>query len=515
MKKTYKILIALMLVFVACNSENNATRSSKSHSKNENKAPNIILFYVDDLGYGDIGCYGAVGVQTPHIDHLANHGVKHTDAHSAAATCTPSRYSVLTGNYAFRNKAAILPGDAPLLIDTSLVTLPKMLKQTGYTTGIVGKWHLGLGKGTVDWNSKIIPGPNDVGFDYSFLLPATGDRVPTVFIEDGVVVHSDTLDPLQVSYKERIGNRPVGYEHPELLKQRADAQHSKTIVNGISRIGYMQGGSAAEWIDEDFPYVFNQKAKTFIDNNNEHPFFLMYSFHDIHVPRLPHDDFKGKSTMGPRGDAIVQVDFVIGEMIHHLEQRGLLESTLIIFTSDNGPVLNDGYMDKAEALLGKHNPSGPFRGGKYSIYEAGTRVPTIVYWKGKLKPIESNAMLNQVDLIASIAAFVGQDLPDHVLDSENHWKAWTGQSNTGRTTMIEEGFTLAYRHGNWKYIAPFPKDKSIPHWIADKNIESGLMKTPQLYHLEKDISERHNLANQMPELVSTYQNALTQLKSKQ
>ncbi|MGV3540138.1 MAG: sulfatase-like hydrolase/transferase, partial [Rufibacter sp.] len=348
--------------------------------------PNIVIIYVDDLGYADVGAYGAKGVATPHLDQLAKEGIMFTDGHSTAATCTPSRFSMLTGKHAFRNKAAILPGDAPLLIRPETPTIAAMLKKAGYQTAVVGKWHLGLGNGNIDWNGDIKPGPNEIGFDYSFLLPATGDRVPTVYVENSRVVNLDPNDPIQVSYGKKVGNEPTGLSNPELLTMPADTQHSETIINGVSRIGYMAGGKAARWKDEEFPILFTQKAKAFITQNKEKPFFLFFSLHDIHVPRIIHPNFKGKSQMGPRGDAIVQTDWVTGELVKSLKELGLAENTLLIFTSDNGPVLNDGYSDKAEELVGEHKPGGPYRGGKYSAYEAGTRVPTIAYWPGTIKP---------------------------------------------------------------------------------------------------------------------------------
>ncbi len=268
----YRYILLFAFGLLACG------RSNTTHEEAQVSKPNIIIFYVDDLGYGDVGCYGAQGVATPHVDDLARRGVRFTDAHCPAATCTPSRYSLLTGRYAFRNRAAILPGDAPLLIDTADITLPKMLKHAGYTTGVIGKWHLGLGYGRIDWNSHITPGANEVGFDYSFLIPATGDRVPAVFVENGDVVNRDPADPIQVDYNQRIGNEPLGSEHPELLKMKADAQHSNTIVNGESRIGYMSGGKSARWVDEDFAQTFYSKAVSFIDKAEGKPFFCITPF---------------------------------------------------------------------------------------------------------------------------------------------------------------------------------------------------------------------------------------------
>ncbi len=498
---TAKIVLSTVLCFLIIQSckekENNKTLST------EKNKPNIVLLYVDDLGYADIGAYGATGVETPNLDKLSENGLKFTDAHSAAATCTPSRYALLTGNYAFRNKAKVLDGDAEMLIRPSQTTLPKMLQENGYTTGIVGKWHLGLGDGHLDYNTKVSPGPNEVGFNYSFLLPATGDRVPTVLMENGYVLNLEASDPIAVNYKEKIGDRPTGEEHPELRKQAADPQHNNTIVNGFSRIGYMAGGKKAEWVDEDLPFVFNQKAFQFLEKNADNPFFLFYSFHDIHVPRAPHDDFKGKSEMGPRGDAIVQVDYVVGKIVDKLKELSLEENTLIIFTSDNGPVLNDGYEDNAVELIGNHKPAGIYRGGKFSIYEGGTRVPTITYWPKTIQPGTSNALVNQVDLMASIAAMLDVNLNEEVLDSKDYWETWVGKSRKGRDYMIEESYTLALRDGDYKYIQP--RSQQGYKWIEGKGIESGLIEDTQLYDLKKDPSETTNLAQSYPEKVIRYE----------
>ncbi|SHK69692.1 Arylsulfatase A [Reichenbachiella agariperforans] len=474
--------------------------------------PNIVIFYVDDLGYGDVGCYGAKGVQTPVVDRLAAQGLRMTDAHSGASTCTPSRYSLLTGRYAFRNQAAVLPGDAPLLIDTAQITLPKLLGRAGYRSAVVGKWHLGLGNGNIDWNGSVSPGPLEIGFDYSYLLPATGDRVPTVYLENHEVVNLDPNDPISVSYGAPIGDRPLGYEHPELLRYGADRQHGETIVNGISRIGYMAGGEEALWVDEEFPEVLNQKAINFIQESKGDPFFLFYSFHDIHVPRLPNEQFQGASTMGVRGDAIAQMDWTVGQILNEIERLGLAENTLVIFTSDNGPVLNDGYDDQAVELLGDHLPGGIYRGGKYSAFEAGTRVPTIVYWPGQVQPAVSEALFTQVDLMASLSALAGVQAADSELsDSQNQMEAMLGRSAQGRKYMLEEAYTMAIRSKDWKYIAPVPADKAYPAWLKDKDVEGGMDTIPQLYHVANDPSEQVNVAAQNPEVVAELTNELNEL----
>ncbi|WP_026905082.1 sulfatase family protein [Pedobacter glucosidilyticus] len=478
----------------------------------QEKKPNIIIIYVDDLGYGDLGITGAKGVKTPNLDRMATEGLILTDGHCGASTCTPSRYSLLTGNYAFRNKAAILPGDAPALITPETPTIASMLKRSGYNTAVIGKWHLGLGTGNINWNGYINMGPKEIGFDYSFLIPATGDRVPTVYAENQRVVNLNPKDPIQVSYGQKIGNRPTGIENPELLKMKADLQHSNTIVNGVSRIGFMSGGESALWKDEDFSLIFTQKAKAYINSNKNNPFFLYFAFQDIHVPRVPHPDFVGKSSMGPRGDAIAQMDYYTGELLKTLDSLGIAENTLVIFSSDNGPVLDDGYDDKAVEMLGNHKPAGPYRGGKYSAFEAGTRVPTITYWPSKIKPGVSNALFTQVDLYHSLAKLTNSKLnSNEALDSFDALPLLLGKSKKGRKYIIEEAFTLAIRNRNWKYIHPV--SMATPEWLNDKNVEAGLSKNVQLYDLKTDPSERNNIATIYPKKVKKMQALLEKIKA--
>ncbi|CAM1373255.1 sulfatase family protein [Tenacibaculum xiamenense] len=489
MRKYFITLI--ILVAFSCNSTKN---KPKVDTVKHREKPNIIVFYVDDLGYGDLSSYGAVGVETPNVDKLVKGGIKYTDAHSSAATCTPSRYSLLTGNYAFRNKAAILPGDAPLIINPSTPTLPKMLKKAGYNTAVVGKWHLGLGNGVVDWNTEVKPGPLEIGFDYSFLLPATGDRTPTVYLENHEVAGLDNSDPLLVNYKEAFEGEPTGINNPEMLRQKADKQHSQAITNGISRIGYQKGGKNAMWVDEEFPDVFTGKAIDYIRKNKENPFFLFFSFHDIHVPRLPNSRFSGMSTMGLRGDAIVQMDWMTGAIINELEQLGIDKNTLVIFTSDNGPILDDGYEDLAEEKLGSHKPAGPFRGAKYSAYEAGTRVPMVVYWPSKVKPGESKALISQIDFYASFANYLNVTLDkDEAIDSYDVMSSLMNAKEKARKILLEESFTLSIREDNYKYIKPITA-KKLPKWLQNKNVETGLVEEVQLYDLSSDIEERENIA---------------------
>jgi len=475
------------------------------------KKPNVIFIYVDDLGYGDLSCYGATAVKTPNVDALATGGIQFSDAHCTASTCTPSRYSLLTGSYAFRNNAAILPGNAPLIINPEQETIADMFKKGGYATAVVGKWHLGLGNGSPDWNGEIKPGPLEIGFDYSYLIPATPDRVPTVFVEDHRVVNLDPNDPITVNYDKRIGTDPIGLEDGELLKMTADKQHSGTVVNGISRIGYMSGGHNAYWKDEDFPDILTKKATDFISIHKDEPFFLYFAIPDIHVPRAPNERFVGKTNMGPRGDAIVQMDWVTGQITKKLKELNLTNNTIIVFSSDNGPVLDDGYADKSVTNLGNHKPGGNFKGGKYSAYEAGTRVPTIVYWPGTIEPAKSEALLSQVDFFASFAKLIGVKISNKetAVDSFDMLDVMMGKNKKGRTQMLEEAFTMSIREGNWKYIAP--QTKATPDWLANKEVKSGLLQSPQLYDLSKDPKEENNLAEQIPERVKTMATQLSKI----
>lgn len=460
--------------------------------------PNIVIIYTDDVGYGDVSCYEGCNFKTPHIDKLAAEGLRFTDAHCTAATCTPSRYTLLTGSYAFRNKRAkILPGSAPLIIDPAMQTLPKVLKGAGYSTAVIGKWHLGLGEGNVDWNADVKPGPREVGFDYHYLIPATGDRTPCVYLEQGKVVGLDPADPIAVSYGKRIGDAPSGAEARDTLKQNWSHGHNSTIVNGISRIGWMTGGEKSRWVDEDMADVITEQAVKWIGENKEKPFFLFYSTHDIHVPRVPHARFVGKSGTGPRGDAMIQTDWCVGELMKALEANGIADNTMVIFSSDNGPVLDDGYVDDANEKLGEHDPNGPLRAGKYSLFEGGTRVPFIIKWPGKVKPGgTSTALFGQVDLAQTLCKLGGADLKaDTFIDSRDVLKTLTGEETTGRPHLLHEArASLALRQGNWKFIPAGGTRDNLGPW---KNVK--IPKGGALYDLSADLGEQKNLATEKPE----------------
>ncbi len=479
-------MVILLICFASC--------SQKSQQK-----PNIVIIYTDDLGIGDVSCYQSGKIHTPAIDKMASEGIRFTNGYATSATCTPSRYSLLTGEYPWRNKrAAVLPSNAALLIDPESPTLPKLLKQQGYTTGVVGKWHLGLGDGNIDWNQSIVQGANSVGFDYSYIMAATNDRVPTVYVEDGNVVNLDKDDPIKVSYNKNFKGEPTGKENPELLKMFPSHGHDMSINNGISRIGYMTGGQTALWIDEDMADTFLAKATQFVKQNQNEPFFLFYALHQPHVPRVPNQRFEGKSGMGARGDAILEADWCVSELLNTLDNLGLSENTLVIFSSDNGPVLDDGYQDKAAELLGEHTPWGNLRGGKYSLYDAGTHIPFIVRWKGHIHPKVSDALISQVDIYGSLAQLLQVD--NKRPDSQMLFPVLTGNSKKGRKQYISEGLQgrLAFHEDQWVLIPPYKGSKKVP-WGVE--METGFSSTMQLYNLKEDPGQKHNLAEDRPEQV--------------
>ncbi|WP_321996608.1 arylsulfatase [Draconibacterium orientale] len=507
--KNILLLALIVSVFIGCNQKS----QNKQTQEDSASKPNIVVIYLDDLGYGDVSAYGATEIQTPNIDRLANEGVMFTDGHASSSTCTPSRYALLTGIYPWRNKdAKILPGTAPLIIDTANVTIPKMLKEQGYYTGVVGKWHLGLGSGLVNWNEQITPGPNEVGFDYSYIMAATQDRVPTVYLENGLVEGLDPNDPIEVDYQNNFEGEPTGKDNPELLTMKWHHGHNNSIVNGIPRIGFMKGGENAKWSDVDMADHFLEKAQDYVRKHKDKPFFLYYALQQPHVPRIPNPRFVGKTNLGPRGDVIVEADWCVGEFMRTLEEEGILENTLIIFSSDNGPVLNDGYFDDAVERIGNHDQNGGLRGGKYSLFEAGTRVPFITYWKGKIEPKKSNALICQLDILASLGELTGADVKD--TDSKELLSVLLGKSDKGRDELVLEASSrTALRKDNWLMIPPYKG----PAVSSQVNIELGNSEEFQLYDLSRDLSQQQNLAktnpNQLEIMIEQYKSVVGEINS--
>ena len=464
--------------------------------------PNIIVIMADDLGYGDVGCYGAKAVKTPNIDKLAAEGQRFTSGYCSASTCTPTRFSLLTGTYAFRQKnTGIAPPNGPAIIRPGTETIASILKKAGYATAVIGKWHLGLGDPKPDWNGELKPGPLEIGFDHCHLLPTTNDRVPQVYVHDHRVLNLDPKDPLWVGDKAPDVNHPTGITHRSTLKMDWSHGHNQTIHNGISRIGFYTGGNAARFRDEDLGDAWINESNKWIEAHKDSPFFLYFASHDIHVPRMPHERFQGQTPLGFRGDAIVEFDWCVGEIMKTLDRLKLAENTLIVLCSDNGPVLDDGYKDGAVEKLGTHEPAGPFSGGKYSVLEGGTRTPFITRWSGRIKPGVSEQVVCTIDIAASVAALTGAPLAESVcLDSMNVLPALLGESDAkGRDHLLQQdnsGANFGLRMGDWKLVRMKSKGKSEATVTRKPRADSGGFH--RLYHLPDDSGETNDVSAQNP-----------------
>ena len=490
---SWKIWNILILVLCVCTNEILASEEAADGKKTGDR-PNVVLVLADDLGFGDLSCYGASVLETPNVDRLAASGLRFTQGYATSATCTPSRYALMTGIYPIRHpQASILPGDAPLIIRPGSQTLPRMFHDAGYRTGIVGKWHIGLGAGKIDWNAPIRPGLLDIGFDYSFHMAATCDRTPTVYLENDRVAGLDPSDPLFVDYHRNFDGEPTYITHPKLVtKQKSLHGHNNSVHNGVGRIGFQKGGVSARWADETMAEDYTEKAHTFIRESAAQgkPFFLYYALHQPHVPRLPNEKFAGKSALGPRGDVILEMDAQVGELLNLLEELHLRENTLVIFTSDNGAVLNDGYLDQSVVQNEKtgHTPSGILRGGKYSRYDGGMHVPFLVSRPGTISPGQNGALVCQIDFLASFAAMLGQPLDDG-LDSQNVLPALLGRSETGRSELLlEASKRLSFRTERWYLVPP-----------------------GELYDLRNDPSQMRDVSAQNPDVVKTLNRRMVEL----
>ncbi|GAB5406151.1 MAG: arylsulfatase [Aureliella sp.] len=473
----------------------------------DSKKPNIIVIMADDMGYGDLSCYGATELKTPHIDALADEGIRFTSGYCSASTCTPTRYSLLTGAYAFRKKGTgIAPPNSPAIIQPGTETIASLLGKAGYKTAVVGKWHLGLGKATgPDWNGELKPGPLEIGFDQCFLLPTTNDRVPQVYVADHRVLNLDPADPLWVGKKKPSPDHPTGLTHRDTLKMDWSHGHNSTIHNGISRIGFYTGGHAARFRDEDLADKWVEKSVEFIEANQDKPFFLFFSSHDLHVPRMPHERFQGATKLGFRGDAIVQLDWCVGELMKTLDRLELAENTLVVFCSDNGPVLDDGYKDGAIEKIGDHRAAGPYSGGKYSVYEGGTRTPFITRWKGTIQPGVSDQMVATIDLAHSAAKLAGQALTEDACpDSFNVLDALLGKPGAkGREHLVQQdngaSGTFGLRVGKWKLQKH--SRKSARNVVVERQLANTKVDEYQLFDLDADPAEKNNLAKLHPDVL--------------
>lgn len=457
------------------------------------RPPNIVVILGDDFGYGDFGCYGATKVKTPNIDRMAAEGMRFTQGYATASTCTPTRYGLITGQYAWRKAGThIQPGDAPLIIPEDAPNIASTLKGAGYATAAIGKWHLGLGRtGRTDYNKEIDAGPRTLGFDYSFLIPATGDRVPCVYVENHKVVNYDPADPIRISYgKDDLGS-PTWKTHPELARpdHRDPVQEIRggTIVNGICRIGHMTGGNAARWQDDSIADTLVNKAQTFIKGNKEKPFLLYFSTHDVHAPIAPNPRFLGTSQFGRRGDTVHQFDWCVGEILRTLKEQGLDDDTVVLLTSDNGAC---GVYEEQEKIYGQKN-NGPLRGYKVELYEGGVREPFIVRWPGRVKPgATSDSLVATVDCLATFADIAGVKLPEGAgPDSVSFLPVLQDPAKQVRDRLIVQAF----------YSEPkCPKAIRDLRW---KLIPGKKPADARLYDLQNDLGETTDVAAQHPDIV--------------
>ena len=456
--------------------------------------PNVVVILADDVGWGDAACCGGTKLKTPNIDRLATAGLRFVDAHASAAVCTPTRYALLTGQYSWRRDAVglnkgVAAGDSPLLIPVGMTTLPGIFKQAGYRTGAVGKWHLGFGTSKPDFNQDLTPGPLEVGFGEFFGFPATNDRMPTVYVRDHRVVGLDPTDPIRVSY-QAPGNAGSGLSK---------------FAAGHNRIGWMSGGKAAFWKDEEIADTFTREAVQFIERHHAAPFFLYFAPHDVHAPTIPGTRFVGTSGLGSRADMLYELDWSVGEILKTLDRLELANQTMVIFTSDNGAYV----MDESG-----HQPNGPWRGKKSQLWEGGHRVPFIVRWPGHVVPGVSKDLVSLVDLSATAAAIVGAKLPPNAApDSFNLLPTMLGKAPAAprdHLILMSGKGDLAIRQGQWKYI---PDLATANGWEAAAKKNPNAPARPGLFDLATDPGETTNLHQQQPAISQRLADMLDRARS--
>lgn len=491
--------------------------------------PNVVLIFADDLGYGDLGCYGATKVQTPNIDRLAAEGRRFTDAHSVSAVCTPSRYALLTGQYPVRANGGRgvwgpAPITSPLIVDTTKTTIADVFKNSGYDTAVVGKWHLGFGKERNTWKEPLRPGPQDLGFDYYFGMPVVNSAPPYVYVENDRVDGSDPDDPLVFLGRNAKGATPITPIPPEAANRSSNA---------------FGGAKEAHRLFNDYQVgtTFAKKSVEWIKQRKDKPFFLYLATTNIHHPFTPAKRFQGTSQCGLYGDFIHELDWIVGEVLTCLDNNGLSDNTLVIFTSDNGGMFNFGGQ---AAFKAGHRQNGDLLGFKFGVWEGGHRVPMIVRWPGKVKAgTTSNQLIGNVDMLATFAALTDQklDKPQQA-DSVNMLPAFVDEPEQPiRDHLVlapNKGTHLSVRKGKWMYIPArgsggFGGRKPSDHTFAgpaaasfvgsvNSDIEFGKIKKDappaQLYDLEADVNQTKNVFNEHPEVVKELTSLLSRYKPK-
>lgn len=467
------LLAASLLAGLALGGDTLAAQASATRDR-----PNIVVILADDMGSGDPGAYNSASrVPTPHLDRLAGEGMRFTDAHTPSSVCTPTRYGLLTGRYAWRTrlKSGVTWGYDPLLIEPGRMTVASLLKQHGYRTAAFGKWHLGLGdRDTTDYARPLRPGPGSVGFDYFFGIPASLDMDPYVYVENDGLVAPPTLTVAASKHRReggggfwRAGPIAPGFQHHEVMPTL-----TRRVVSYIEERGAAPAGN---------------------------PFFLYFPLSSPHTPWLPTAEFQGKSGAGPYGDFATQTDWTVGQVLDALERSGLRDNTLVIFTSDNGA----HWLETDIARYG-HRANGSLRGQKADIHEGGHRVPFLARWPGRVPAgSTSDQTIVLTDLLATVAAIVGAPLPDDAgEDSYDILPALLGRSPAApiREAAVHHSLhgMFAIRQGPWKLILGQGSGGfTAPAQVQPKAGEPEW----QLYNLESDPGERVNVFDRHPEVV--------------
>jgi len=480
------------------------------------KPPNIVVIFADDLGYGDVGCYGATKVRTPNIDRLASQGRRFTDAHSASAVCTPSRYALVTGEYPMRvNLFPPVFLKVGLRIDPEKETVADVMKRAGYATACIGKWHLGFGNPRPDWNGDLKPGPLELGFDYYFGMPIVNSHPPFVYVENHRVVGLDPEDPFV------FGKKAKTREFDEKF--------------GVGQIGGA-GRAHALYDDEYVGTTLKDKATQWIRDHKKEPFFLYFPTTNIHHPFTPHPRFQGTSDCGRYGDFIHELDWIVGEVMRTLDEEGLADNTLVIFTSDNGGMFNRGGQ---AAWKAGHEMNGDLLGFKFDAWEGGHRVPFIARWPGKIEAgSESDQLISNIDLMATCAALTGQKISEgQGRDSVNMLPALLGdpkeQIRKNLLLAASRKTHLTIRQGKWVYIGAkagggFGSRNLGDHGFGgppaitysghpNSDIANGRVRQDalpaQLYDLEKDRNQTTNVYKDHPDVVKELQGIIDHYKS--
>ncbi len=487
--------ILIALIFISC-----------STNKNESSLPNIVLINADDLGYGDLSCYGATKVQTPNIDRLASEGLSFSDAHSASAVCSPSRYGIITGTYPLRrNYLGAISGFDGLSVDTNQITIASLLKDAGYSTACVGKWHLGLGVDKPDYNKPLKPGPLELGFDYAYYIPMVNSGPPFVYVENHSVVGYDPEDPFVLG-KKSVTQWP--------------AKGGYTAIGGAEKAHRLYEDEKVGTHLKD--QAINWMKKTHAADQDK-PFFLYLATTNIHHPFTPAPQFKGTSQCGRYGDFIHELDWIVGEVMSSLKEMGVADNTLVIFTSDNGGMLNHGGQDAWKA---GNKLNGDLLGFKFGAWEGGHRVPFIAKWPGKIKAnSKSEHLISQIDLLATFAAIAERPLTkEDCPDGINQLPELMGETKEPLRDLLmitpNCPSHLTVRKGDWVYIAAqdeggFQGTNITAHNVGgaaatklthqvNSDIEDGKIKEDaqpvQLYNLKKDPYQTINVYGQYPEV---------------